>query len=190
MRWQGHAHTTAATSVYWGQASGDRLVVGSDDHSATVWAADVAPGTATAAQPVLRLVGHTGAVTCVVFDPGENLIATGSYDQSTPRHVSVGPSGCMPTCVPVGGPAVRLWSSTTGQLLAEYDGFTAPVTSCSFNLPAGDTLAAVARDGSVRLYKRGRRNPLPQLTATWLDHHRVRAFVCVFVCMRILERYM
>jgi WD40 repeat protein len=78
-----------------------------------------------------------------------------------------------------GPSAVRLWSGTTGQLVAEYDGFTAPVTACAFNLPRGDTLAAVARDGSVRLYKRLGGNALLQLTTTWLDHHRVR------VCSRV-----
>jgi YD repeat-containing protein len=96
------------------------LVTGSSDKSAQVW-------DALSGEPLVRLDGHEGGVTCVAYSSNDRLIASGSTDGS-----------------------VRVWDARTGAQLARLDGFGCTVESVAFS--PGGRFVAGGGGKSVRVW--------------------------------------
>ncbi len=69
---------------------------------------------------------HVHLARCVVFSPDGKVLAS------------------------AGGPGVKFWDATTGELLGSLDGMASPAVMVAFS-PDGRTLAVGSADGSVRL---------------------------------------
>lgn len=128
-------HTLPASSLVY-SPDGTTLVSGSADGSARVW--DAATG-----RHLRTFSGHVGPISCVAFGSGGRTIATAS---SSPRDR-----------------AISLWSVANGAEVRRLPltakrggqqvkpGYPAGVIAMAF-APAGDGLATVVTDGSIRLW--------------------------------------
>jgi len=99
---QGMSHNKAITSLAFSR-SGQYLVTGSDDHSASVW--DVATG-----RPAGDPIRHEAPVTAVAFDPGGDRVATAADDGT-----------------------VRIWDALKGKPITETLRPDKGVTSLAFS---------------------------------------------------------
>ncbi|MEM7233208.1 MAG: malectin domain-containing carbohydrate-binding protein, partial [Planctomycetota bacterium] len=84
-------------------AKGDKLVSGSNDHTARIWDLDI-----DETETILK--GHLGDIYCVEFSPDDSRIATGSVDLTA-----------------------RFWDAKTGEEIERLSGHTGVVTSLSFS---------------------------------------------------------
>ncbi len=90
--------------------------------------------------------GHSGAVTAILFAPGNKILVSGSKD-----------------CT------VRLWESATGKELACLEGHKARITALACS-PTNNTLASASSDGVVRLWDVAERRTLAILYAPINKH--------------------
>jgi WD40 repeat protein len=111
--------TPAGAGVF--SPDSDRLITGSPDGVATLW--DVKTG-----DPVLTLVGHTGAINNIAFSWDGEWIATASDDLTA-----------------------RVWNSETGEEIFTLVGHEAPLISPTFS-PDGKFLATSSYDTTVRVW--------------------------------------
>lgn len=81
-------------------------------------------------QPLRQLVGHTGSVNAVSFGAADELVLTGSDDNTA-----------------------RIWDATTGQVLKVLKGHDAPVTSAVFS-PDSSLVLTASHDNTVRIWNR------------------------------------
>ncbi|KAG0009067.1 hypothetical protein BGZ80_002764, partial [Entomortierella chlamydospora] len=88
----------------------------------TVWIYDV-----TGSNP-RNLEGHDDTISCVVYSPNGDQIASGSYDTT-----------------------VRLWDADTSKSIHNLIGHTESITAIAFS-PNGDTIASASEDFTVRLW--------------------------------------
>ncbi|EUC55970.1 vegetative incompatibility protein HET-E-1, putative, partial [Rhizoctonia solani AG-3 Rhs1AP] len=109
---------------------GRHVVVGYLDGSLAVW--DMQTGACLEKS----LVGHRDVVTCAVYSPDGNLVASSSYD----------------TTIPSGGEkGVRLWNALTGQLIGQpFTEHTNFVLSVAFS-PDGNYLLSGAADNKIQV---------------------------------------
>lgn len=89
-RFKGHSKYVSALIVEWGKGDAEYLFTGSGDLSARQW--DARTGT-----EVMRFVGHTCPVLCVVVDSVHKHVFTGSLDRSA-----------------------RMWDLTSGKELSQF----------------------------------------------------------------------
>jgi WD40 repeat protein len=82
----------------------------------------------TNATPLLRLVGHKGAVTALDFSPTEDDLATASEDMT-----------------------VRIWDAKTGDLKNILTGHTARINSVAFDR-TGSRIVTASNDGTSRVW--------------------------------------
>lgn len=78
---------------------------------------------------VIQTLRVPGGVTSVAFNPGGDVLVTGSYDNT-----------------------VRLWQVNTGALLRTLSGHTGTIWSVAFS-PDGQTIASSGEDATVRLWR-------------------------------------
>ena len=78
--------------------------------------------------PYTSLRGHTLSVTSVAFSPDEQILASGSGDET-----------------------IRLWDANTGELIETLEGHRDPVISVAFS-PDGRILASGSDDDTIRLW--------------------------------------
>lgn len=87
--------------------------------------------TATLAQPIRVLSGHSEAVTAVAFRPDGEQLASASFDRS-----------------------VRVWEADTGAVVCICRGHAGKVTTLAYR-PDGAVLASAGLDHSIRLWNAG-----------------------------------
>lgn len=113
----------------------------------------------------------TGAVNCLVFSPGGDILATGHYDgiirlwdvESGDLIREISTTGVIETLAfsPQGGVlasgssyrdfAIRLWDVESGSLLRTLEGHTRGIEGLEFS-PNGQVLASATYDGTLRLW--------------------------------------
>jgi WD40 repeat protein len=104
---------------------GQRVLVGSDDHTARIWKIMTEPSPET----VITLSGHDQGVNSAEFNAAGTLVVTASQDNT-----------------------VRLWDSATGEMLAVFEGHSDNVLRATFS-PSGDQIVSVSADRSVRIWQ-------------------------------------
>jgi dipeptidyl aminopeptidase/acylaminoacyl peptidase len=114
----------AVTSVAF-SLDGQRLAVGLESGSVRI--SDIGPRVA----PDVEINGLPGAVQTVVFSPDGSRVLSAGADQ-----------------------VARLWSASSGQLLAELRGGNGRLTSAAFSSD-GRRVATSAEDGTVRVWDAG-----------------------------------
>lgn len=126
--------------------------------------------------PGATLVGHTGDVGALAFNPDGTLLATGAQDDTfvriwetaTGREVQAleghtdwirslafSPDGTL-LASGAADRTIRLWDTQTWQELAVLEGHTDMLGAIDFS-PDGTILASASRDGTVRLWDVARR---------------------------------
>jgi WD40 repeat protein len=136
--------------------SGMRRAITRFSPDRSTWAAmnlqtlDYRMGSTAESSEAARLTGHRDGIFCLEFSPIENIVATGSIDNTA-----------------------RLWDWPSGRQLAILAGHKEGVFNCDFS-PDGRTLATASGDKTVKLWHVSTRREV--LT---LEHERP-ATVCVF----------
>ena len=155
-------HTGRVTSVAY-SPDGNRVVTGSEDHTARVW--DPATGTTVA-----TLKGHASSVNSVAFSPDGRRVVTGSddrtarvWDAATGAEVAalkghtggVYSAGYSPDGrrIVTGSEdrTVRVWDPVTGAEMAVLKGHTEGVFAAAFS-PDGRWIVTGSEDGTARVW--------------------------------------
>jgi WD40 repeat protein len=157
---EGHTDTVVSCRFC---PDGKNIVSGSDDKTLKVW--DVASGSL-----VRTLVGHTHEVACVDVAPDNaHILSTSKYDETwklwnsrtgeLQHNEQMYPSFCNSCSFSPGGSLflvgcdndLRLYDSTTYQLLRTFIGHGDPIRSCSF-APDGATILSGSVDTKMKLW--------------------------------------
>jgi len=121
---------------------GTRLAIGT---LSTVWLYDLSSDPPS----VVGDFSHRSVITAAAYDPSGALVATGGFDR-----------------------AVRIWDSTTGQLVTDFTEHDGSVNAITFS-PDGRLVASAAED--IYVYP-----PQPQATVQTLRAHRERVVALAF----------
>lgn len=146
-------------------AEGDRLITGSEDHTARIW--DLGSG-----QELVTIHEHTGAIWSVAFSSNGQEVVTGGYDNRVivsdsftgeTRHVwasedqdviidtvAFSRGGDLVASGAADG-NVKLYDSRSGAFIAQYQAHTDKVKSVQFSQDDEDVLSS-SDDGSVRVW--------------------------------------
>ena len=148
----------------------NRVAVASHDWKVALW------DTSQPAAPLHIFDGHQNAVQALAYAPREELLASGSADETVRlwdlrtldlkrsyrghrdfvTAVAFSHSGKILASGALDG-RIRVWSALSSRRLRSLNGHTGRITDIAF-APAGNLLASASADGTVRLWdvKRGR----------------------------------
>jgi WD40 repeat protein/class 3 adenylate cyclase len=156
-------HLAAVTSVAF-SPDGQRIVTGSDDHTAKVWEA-------ASGRELLTLKGHSSWIWSVAFSPDGERIVTGSFDHTAKvweavsgrelltlkghragiRSVAFSPDGQR---IVTGSEdqTAKVWEAVSGRELLTFKGHRAGIRSVAFS-PDGQRIVTGSSDQTATLWE-------------------------------------
>ena len=159
-------HTSAIWTMHVSPA-GDRLITGSEDHTARIWNIDTG-------ETLVIINEHTGTIWSVAFSPDGREVVSGGYDKKVvvsdsftgePKHVwtkddnsedaiidsvAFSRAGDLVVSGDAGG-AVRLYDNKSGAFVVEWRAHQDKIKTVSFAQDDKDILSS-SDDGSVRVW--------------------------------------